>query len=193
MRTAIVSPKVAVRTVLAGVAVVGLIAGCSPTKDGTPTTEVSGKPTNGEPTVQYNPCTELSDDALRATKVDPGSKSVVTDAPAGPVTWRMCTWSSTEGPYSVTVGSSTHTLDDARKNDTVTGFRDTQVGPRSGLIYQDKNDEDKLGCYVSLPAADGMFVVSVGWRYSQRASLPQAPPCDLAVRHASQLEPYLPK
>ncbi|MFI6048043.1 DUF3558 domain-containing protein [Nocardia sp. NPDC051321] len=193
MRTAIVSPKFVARTVLAGMAVVGLVAGCSPSKDGNPTTEVSGKPTNGEPTVQYNPCTDLSDEALRATQVDPATKSVVTDAPSGPVTWRMCTWSATDGPYSVTIGASTHTLDETRKNDTVTGFRDVKVGPRSGLMYQDKNDEDKLGCYVSMPSAQGMFVVSVGWNYSQRASLPQAPPCDLTARHASQLESYLPK
>lgn len=193
MRTAFVSPRGAARMVLAGMVVAGLVAGCSSGGDGTPEPDSSGKPTSGEPTVQYNPCSELSDDALRAMQVDPASKSTVTDAPSGPVTWRMCTWSSTEGPYLVTVGSSTYTMDEARKNDTVTGFRDVQVGPRSGLMYQDKNDEDKLRCYVSLPSSKGMFVVIVGWRYSQRASLPQAPPCDLAARHASQLEAYLPK
>ncbi|WP_107660073.1 DUF3558 domain-containing protein [Nocardia suismassiliense] len=193
MRTAIVSPKVAVRTVLAGVAVVGFVVGCSPTEEGTPTTEVSGKPTSGEPTVQYNPCTDLSDDALRTVKVDVASKKTVTDAPSGPVTWRMCQWASTDGPYAVTVGASTHTLDEARKNDTVTGFRDVKVGPRAGLIYQDKADENKLRCYVSMPSSTGMFVVIVGWFYGQRASLPQAPPCDLAAQHAAQLEPYLPK
>ncbi|WP_378742699.1 DUF3558 domain-containing protein [Nocardia brasiliensis] len=173
--------------------VAGLVAGCSSGGEGPKTEGPSGKTTDGESTVQYNPCSELSDEALRATRVDPASKSTDTDAPSGPVTWRMCTWKSTDGPYFVTVGSSTHTMDEARKNETVTGFRDTKVGARSGLIYEDKNDEDKLRCYVSMPSSLGMFVVIVGWRYSERASLPQAPPCDLAVRHATQLESYLPK
>ncbi|WP_194837921.1 DUF3558 domain-containing protein [Nocardia sp. XZ_19_369] len=192
MRTAIVSPKVAVRTVLAGVAVVGLVVGCSPT-EGTPTTEVSGKPTNGERTVQYNPCTELSDDALRATKVDAASKDVTTDAPTGPVSARVCQWSSTEGPYFVSVSSTVYSQDEARKNDKLTGFRDVPIGPRPGLTYQDKSDVDKLRCYASLPWSKGMFEVAVGWRYSARASIPQSPPCDLAVRHAQELEPFLPK
>lgn len=192
MRTAMVAPKVVLRTVLAGMAVAGLVAGCSPTKDGAPTT-ASGKPTSGETTVQYNPCTELSDEALRATKVDPASKDVTTDAPTGPVSARVCQWSSTEGPYFVSVSSTVYSQDDARKNEALTGFRDVKIGPRPGLIYQDKSDEDKLRCYASLPWSKGMFEVTVGWRYGSRASMPQSPPCDLAVRHAQELEPYLPK
>ncbi|PXX61461.1 uncharacterized protein DUF3558 [Nocardia tenerifensis] len=193
MRTAVVSPKFVVRTVLAGVVVVGVVAGCSPTKDGTPTTEVSGKPTSGEKTVQYNPCKELSDEALRATKVDPASKDVTTDAPTGPVSARVCQWTSTEGPYYVSVSSTIYSQDDARKNDKLTGFRDVRIGSRAGLVYQDKSDEDKLRCYANLPWSKGMFEVTVGWQYSERASMPQSPPCDLAVRHAQELEPYLPK
>ncbi|MFB8282085.1 DUF3558 domain-containing protein [Nocardia colli] len=190
MRTAVVSPKVVVRTVLAGVAVVGLVAGCSPTKDGNPTT--AGTPTNDGKNL-FNPCTDMSDAALRATKVDPASKQVVTDAPTGGVVARICRWNSTEGPYGVTVSSLTYKLDDLRKNDRVVVVRDVQIGPRAGLISLDKADEDKLRCNISFPAAQGMFEVAVGWRYSDRASLPQAPPCDLAVRHATELEPFLPK
>ncbi|MFG1792961.1 DUF3558 domain-containing protein [Nocardia sp. NPDC049149] len=192
MRTAMVVPaKVVMGAVLAGVAVAGLVTGCSPSKDGDPK-PTSGSPTNGEQKI-FNPCTELSDEALRGTRVDPASKTVVTDAPTGGVTARICKWTSTEGPYFVTVSSMTYTQADARKNDKLTGLRDVQVGSRSALIYQDKDDTDKLRCYVSLPAAQGMFEVTVGWRYSERASLPQSPPCDLAVRHAKELEPFLPK
>ncbi|MEV6561267.1 DUF3558 domain-containing protein [Nocardia sp. NPDC051756] len=171
-------------------AVVGLVAGCSPTKDGNPTT--AGTPTNDGKNL-FNPCTELQDEPLRATRVDPASKSVVTDAPAGGVVARICKWTSTEGPYFVTVSSMTYTLDDVRKNREVVVLGDTRVGARSGLLSRTKDDEDKLGCYVSLPAAQGIVEVSVGWRYSERASMPEAPPCGLAVQHATDLEPYLPK
>ncbi|WP_338772496.1 DUF3558 domain-containing protein [Nocardia vulneris] len=190
MRTASVS-RVAIRTVLVGAAVTALVTGCSPTKDGTPTTS-SGKPANGEQKV-FNPCTELSDEALRATKADPASKHVVTDAPSGGVVARICKWTSTEGPYFVTVSSTSYTLDDVRKNTEAVVLGDVKVGPRSGLISGSKGDADKLECYVSLPAAQGTVDVSVGWRYSERSSMPEAPPCRLAVRHATDLEPYLPK
>ncbi|MFE9574764.1 DUF3558 domain-containing protein [Nocardia sp. NPDC006044] len=191
MRTAIVSPKVAARTVLAGMAVVGLVAGCSPTKDGTPNPEgTSGAPTSGQRTVQFNPCTDLSDEALRVTHVDPATKYVVTDAPRGGVTARICKWDSTQGPYFVTVSSTTATQDEARKNDSLTGLRDVTIGPRSGLIYRDKSDAGNLRCYASMPAAQGMFEVTVGWRYGDPVT---GDVCDLAVEHAKQLEPYLPK
>lgn len=148
---------------------------------------------DGEKTVTYNPCTDLSEAALRSADVDPSTKRTVTDAHNGPTAARVCAWSSTEGPYFVGVAATIYTESDARSNNKLTGFRDVRVGPRSGLIYQDKSDTDKLVCYVSLPATDGMLEVSVGWPYSQRASSPQSPPCDLAVRHATELEPYLPK
>ncbi|MFF3227906.1 DUF3558 domain-containing protein [Nocardia suismassiliense] len=191
MRTAIVSPKVAVRTVLAGVAVVGLVVGCSPTEEGTPTTNgANGSPTNGERTVTFNPCKDLSDEALRATRVDPASKSVVTDPASGPTAWRICKWDAANGPYFVTVSSTYFTQADSRKNDKLTGFRDVQIGPRAGLTYQDKSDEEKLRCYVSLPTAEGMFEVTVGWRYGEPVTRDR---CELAAEHATQLEPYLPK
>ncbi|MFI7004325.1 DUF3558 domain-containing protein [Nocardia sp. NPDC050175] len=190
MRTAIVAPKVVVRTVLAGIAVAGLVAGCSPTKDGNPQGVVSGTPTSGEQTVQFNPCTDLSDEALRAIHVDPATKYTVTDAARGGVSARICKWDSTQGPYFVTVSSTTSTQDDARKNDSLTGLRDVKIGPRSGLTYKDKSDEGNLRCYASLPAAQGMFEVTVGWRYGDPVTRDV---CELAVEHAKQLEPYLPK
>ncbi|WP_069163107.1 DUF3558 domain-containing protein [Nocardia altamirensis] len=193
MRTAMVVPaKVVLGAVLAGVTVAGLVTGCSPSsKDGDPKT-TSGSPTNGEQKI-FNPCTELSDEALRGTRVDPASKGTVTDAPTGDVVARICRWDSTDGPYLVNVSSLTYTLDDLRKNDKVTVLREVQIGSRSGLISSDKSDNEKLRCHVSLPAKQGSVEVGIGWLYSERASLPQAPPCDLAIRHAKELEPFLPK
>ncbi|WP_254854218.1 DUF3558 domain-containing protein [Nocardia donostiensis] len=181
-----------VRAVLGGVAVVGVAAGCSVYVDGEPAAEGQSATTTEED-VAFNPCTDLSDEALRATRVDPASKSTVTDAPTGPVTWRICKWRSAESSYFVTVSSSVHTQDEARANDKLTGFRDVEIGDRAGLVYYDKADEDKLRCYVNLSATQGMYEVTVGWAYSKKDSIPESPPCSLAIEHAKDLEPYLPE
>lgn len=188
MRTASVS-RVAIRTMLVGAAVTALVTGCSSTKDGTPTTS-GPKTVNGEKTVEWNPCTQLSDEAVRAARMDPATKDVTTDAPTGPVDARICQWTAVDGPYFVSVSSTIYSLDDARKNDKLTGFRNVQIGPRASLIYQDKSDTKQLSCYVSLPAAQGMLEVSVGWMYGEPVTRDR---CDLAVQHAKELEPYLPK
>ncbi|MFE3445226.1 DUF3558 domain-containing protein [Nocardia sp. NPDC059180] len=176
---------------LVGAAAVGLVAGCSTSVDGEPAAQGQSETTR-EQTVQWNPCTELSDEALRATQVDPASKGTVTDAPSGDVTYRICRWDSTEGPYVVNVGSSTYTQADARANTKLSGLQEVQIGPRAGLTYGEKSDEDRLTCWVNLPWEKGTLEVSVGWFYSERDSMPQSPPCDLAVQHATELEPYLP-
>ncbi|WP_280449542.1 DUF3558 domain-containing protein [Nocardia brasiliensis] len=188
MRTASVS-RVAIRTVLVGAAVTALVTGCSPTKDGTPTTS-GPKTVNGEKTVEWNPCTQLSDEALKAARMDPATKGVTSDAPTGPTSARICQWNAVGGPYLVSVSSTIYTQEDSRKNANLTGFRDVQIGPRTGLIYQDKTDSRQLLCYVGLPGAQGMLEVSVAWRYGEPVTRDR---CELAVQHAKELEPYLPK
>ncbi|MBF6082718.1 DUF3558 domain-containing protein [Nocardia cyriacigeorgica] len=193
MRTASSAHRgVAVRAMLGGIAVVGLVAGCSTSVDGEPAAQGASESTR-EQTVQWNPCTELPDEALTATKVDPASKEAVTDAPTGDVTYRICRWDSTEGPYLLYVGSSTYTQADARANTNLTGLKDVQIGPRSGLTYGEKSDEERSTCWVNLPWEKGTLEVSVSWLYGEEESMPESPPCSVAVRHATELEPYLPK
>ncbi|WP_280212427.1 DUF3558 domain-containing protein [Nocardia cyriacigeorgica] len=177
---------------LGAIAAVGLVAGCSTSVDGEPAAQGQSETTREE-TVQWNPCTELPDEALKATKLDPASKGTVTDAPSGAAAFRICRWDSTEGPYVVNVGSSTYSLDDVRNNPDLTGFREVPVGERTGLINHEKSDEDKLHCWVNLPWEKGMVYVSVGWFYGLEDSMPESPPCSVALRHATELEPYLPR
>ncbi|MCP2318315.1 Protein of unknown function (DUF3558) [Nocardia amikacinitolerans] len=179
----------ALRTAAAGAAVIGLVAGCGSTVGGTaatPTTTVR----NLDEIEVFNPCTSLSEDALRATGADPASKDVVTDPPTGPAAWRICSWDSTTLPYFITVASSSHTIDEVRSNPDETGFREVPVGPRPGLIHQDKSDTRGLICRVAIPAEQGMFVISADWRASKPVTHDR---CELAVQHAEDLEPHLPK
>lgn len=181
--------------VLAGLTV--LMTACSSDHGGTTTSQSAASATpSGLSEPLWNPCEQLSDDALRATKADPASKKVAIDSgQAVDAFTKVCEWRSVEGPYGVGVGSMRATQAQARSNTSWVGFRDVTIGPRQGLIYQDKTDAegDKLSCYVNVPYAQGSIEVSVDWSYGERATAPQLPPCDLAVRHATELEPYFPK
>ncbi|MGW4371088.1 DUF3558 domain-containing protein [Nocardia takedensis] len=179
--------------IVAGLVVVGVVAGCGTTVEGAPQTAGPSTGVNGERPLTWNPCSDLGSDALLAARVDPAAKETVTDAKSGPVGARMCQWPSTIGPYSLIVGALTVTLDQWRTNTKIAGIQDVRVGGQSALTFYDKSDPDKLACYVALSSPEGSYEISAGWFYSQRASLPQAPPCDLAMEYAAGLLPYLPK
>ncbi|WP_280421112.1 DUF3558 domain-containing protein [Nocardia carnea] len=183
----------AVGNAMVAVTAAGLVAGCGVTVEGEPASEGSST-TSGEQHVEWNPCSELSEEALRATGADPSSKSTVFDAPGDRAAWRMCTWKADSGPYHVGVGATVYTQDDVYKNPQVTGIEPVQVNDRSGLTYHLVGNETPTRlCYVSLPMQNGMLNVYANWFYSERSSIPESPPCGLAVRHAQTLEPFLPE
>ncbi|MEU4313030.1 DUF3558 domain-containing protein [Nocardia sp. NPDC024068] len=171
----------------------GPVTGCGVTVDGDPAAERQST-TSGEQFVEWNPCSELPDEALQATGADPASKSTDFDAPGDRATWRMCAWNSVDGPYYIGVGATTIQQSDMYQNTSVTGITEAQINGRAGLTYYPSTSEDPIrACYVSLPMQGGMLNVYVDWRYSERSSLPEAPPCGLAVQHAQTLEPFLPE
>lgn len=180
MRTADV-----LRTVLGGAALLALVTGCGSSVDGTPTTTSKSA---GDIQI-FNPCTQLSDEVLRATGMDPATKSVTTDPAQGTSSWRICGWYPTGRLYKMTVYSTAHTLAESRANEKLTGFRDVTVGPRQGATFQDKSDTRGERCYVAFPAEQGMFEVSVSWASS--GANPDL--CAIAIRHATDLEPHLPR
>ncbi|MCP2278760.1 DUF3558 domain-containing protein [Nocardia amikacinitolerans] len=184
MRTADV-----LRTAAAGAAVIGLAAGCGSTVGGTaatPTTTAS----SADNVELFNPCTQLTDEVLRATGMDPATKSVTTDPAQGPAAWRVCGWYPPGRAYKITVYSTSHTPDESRANEKLTGFRDVTVGSRNGATYHDKSDTDGERCYVGFPAQQGMFEVSASWT-SERPRTTDM--CEVALEHAKDLEPHLPK
>ncbi|MEU4313033.1 DUF3558 domain-containing protein [Nocardia sp. NPDC024068] len=174
------------------VVMVGLVTGCGVTVDGE--AGESSSPTSDEQHVQWNPCSELPEEALLATGADPASKDADFDAPGDRATYRMCSWDSVDAPYFIGVGATTLTQEQVRGNTTVTGFTPVQVGDRSGLTFYPSSGERPIRrCYVSLPMQNGMLNVYVDWRYGEHDSMPESPPCGLAVNHTLNLEPYLPK
>ncbi|MEV6278386.1 DUF3558 domain-containing protein [Nocardia sp. NPDC051832] len=188
------SRGIVVRTMVAGVAVSGLIAGCGTTVGGSPKTEeanATGANTtliNGEKSVVYNPCKDLSDEKIRAAGADPATKRTVTDAQSGPAAFRICQWEATDLPYYVSIGSSIYSLADTRNNDKLTDFRDVPIGPRTGLVHKDKRFDDR--CYVSLPMSGGSIMVTAGWKHGEQTARDI---CDLVIEDGKALEPFLPK
>ncbi|MFI5720209.1 DUF3558 domain-containing protein [Nocardia sp. NPDC051750] len=169
-----------------------LAAGCgTATVEGSSATTTSERPT----TVAFDPCDELSAEALQAAGLDPATKKTSVDSPDGQASaWKICRWRPADGQsYAVAVGSSTFTQDDLPSNATVTGFEDVQIGSRAGKTYHEAGSSDLLRCFVSLPAQAGMHNIIVDWDASERETAPETPPCSLAVEKAQQLEPFLPQ
>lgn len=184
----------AVGTVVAAMVAVGPVAGCGGAEGGEPASAGSST-TTGEPHVEWNPCSDLSAEALEATGARPETKDASFDAPGDRAAVRMCAWDSADGrPYYIGVGSFIFTLDEFRQNDQVTGFTEIQINDRSGLTFYPAGEDKPIRrCYVGLPMENGGLMIYADWRYSKRDSLPESPPCGLAVQHAQTLEPYLPE
>ncbi|MBF6161349.1 DUF3558 domain-containing protein [Nocardia cyriacigeorgica] len=189
MRTADV-----LRVTLAAGAAVLLAAGCNTTVDGEATTQGDGAASAGSPTAVaiFNPCSDLSEQALTDAGLDPSTERTSIDPPSGGADWRICSWkpSDSSATYRVDVFSTSYTIDEARQNDNLTGFKDVTIGPRSGVTLYDKSDTKRDRCYAAFPAEQGMFEVAVTWRGSS-SDMPDM--CVIAVDQATKLEPNLPK
>ncbi|WP_280499089.1 DUF3558 domain-containing protein [Nocardia cyriacigeorgica] len=188
MRTADV-----LRVTLAAGAVVLLAAGCNSTVDGEPTTQGDGATSAGSPAAVevFNPC-EMSDATLTSVGLDPATKDVSIDPPSGPSTWRVCAWKPLDKSetYRVDVFSTSHTLDEARKNENLTVVSDVTIGGREGITSYDKNDSKRDRCYATFAAEQGMFEIAVTWR-GDSSDMPDM--CTIAVDQATKLEPHLPE
>ncbi|MFE3443163.1 DUF3558 domain-containing protein [Nocardia sp. NPDC059180] len=183
------------RIVLSGL-VVGAVAlgtvACGDTTDGTPTTTTSDVASAAAAVELFNPCSDLSEQALTDAGLDPSTERTSVDPPSGEADWRICSWKPTDSSATVRVDvfSTSYTIDEARQNDNLTGFENVTIGPRSGVTLYDKSDTKRDRCYAAMPAAQGMFEIAVTWRGSESA-MPDM--CDLAVEQAARLEPNLPK
>lgn len=180
---------VVIRAMVCGLAGVAVLAGCGDTEQG------AGTPTKAGATEVFNPCRgALSDDALRSAGLDPATKRVTTDPPSGVSAWRVCSWQPLDDRYgsgrrSVGVYSTSFTLDDARKKESLTDMREIQINSRPGLVYRDKSLPDS--CYVAFAAEQGMFNVDVGWLSTEGAHVGDL--CEMAKQYSAALEPHLPK
>ncbi|MBF6364680.1 DUF3558 domain-containing protein [Nocardia puris] len=176
----------ALRTAITGGAVLVLAAGCG--------TEVGGQAESTSTTTTpamdnlLNPCTDIPDEWLVETGVDPASERDTVN-PSDASAWRVCGWNSVELPYRVDVMSSSRKLEEIRANPSLVLLRETTIGTRPALVTRNQSDTDTESCYVAFPADQGSFTIAVGWRASQPKTHDR---CDLAIKHATDLERHLP-
>ncbi|HLS77821.1 MAG TPA: DUF3558 domain-containing protein, partial [Nocardia sp.] len=135
-----------------------------------------------------NPCTDVPDEWLVETGLDPSTERDIVN-PTEVSSWRICGWDVQGSAYRVDLMSSSKTLEETRNSTTVTILGDTTVGSRPALLTRVKSDTDAESCYVTFPADQGSFTVSVGWLGRN----PAQNICDLATGHATDLERHLPK
>ncbi|WP_028479800.1 DUF3558 domain-containing protein [Nocardia sp. CNY236] len=177
--------------VAAVLAVAGLTA-CGDSTSGTaqPTTR------NIDEIIVYNVCRDpgIADDVLVGAGLDPATKSVFTDPPTGVSSFRVCSWGPIDdryGPmnYRIGVFSTSHTLKEHTNKESATILRQTTVNGRPGHVSKERNDPE--GCYVSFDAEQGMFQFRAGWLSEYESK--DGDTCEIAARHAADLEPHLPR
>lgn len=160
------------RALVAGVAVAVLVGGCSEA--------VAGQAVEAK---LFDPCTELSDEALRAAGVDPASKSDLVQYPE----WHMCAWGdAVDENRNLSVFSTEWQLADFRVNPTRTGFLEVSVDGRDGLQYMEVNRATR-SCAIGFDTARGSIHVEASWILN-----PPNDPCKFALEEAHILLPYLP-
>lgn len=137
--------------VIAGVAVMG-VAGCESGE-----TSSQGATTTAKP-VLWNPCTEISDEVLKAAGVDPGSeeKGVAGVPQSG---WEICGW---DGPdYSLTVYTTNKSVAQFEEKPGNVDFRDVAIAGRAGREFRVAGASKHLDCNVVFPAAQGVIQLQV--------------------------------
>ncbi len=169
---------------LASMAGIALVGGCTPSTDGDP------KPTTTTKVAQadlWDPCT-IPADALTRTGVDPAtaSRDIAGVKQEG---WKICGW---EGAwYYFSYLSTNYTMDDVKRNPRNTDFKEVAVGPRHGVMYRETSDSKRDMCDVAIPVAQGAVLASVQTFATE--DRPREDPCVVVMKHAVDLEPNLPK
>lgn len=168
---------------LASMAGVALVGGCTPSTDGDP------KPTTTTKVAQadlWDPCT-IPADALTRTGLDPAtaSRDIAGVKQEG---WKICGWKATW--YYISVFSTNYTLDDVKRNPRNTEFTNVFVGPRAAVLYREKSDTKRSDCDVAFGIAQGAVLVNMQTFGS--VDTPRDDPCAVVMRYAVDLEPNMP-
>ena len=177
-----------VRATLVAAIAAALATGCASRTGGTATDTTMPTPT--EVVEVFNPCTSLSDQLLTEIGLDASTERVVTDAPEGATSWRVCAWEQPDALVRVTVMSTSHTLDDARANDNLIDKVETRVGLRAALQSKDRAETPGKACYTSFEAEQGMFEIKASWFDAADWTRDI---CEISGEYAAEFEPHLPK
>ncbi|WP_280244479.1 DUF3558 domain-containing protein [Nocardia abscessus] len=159
------------------------VGGCGDTTSGSPTT---GSSTTASQTL-FNPCTGISDEALRAAGVDPATEEAGI-AGVHQSGWEICNW---DGPkYFISVFSTGRTVAEFERKPGNVDFQDVLVGGRPGRQFRVEGASKYLDCDVLFPAAQGVVQLKV---LNRAGADDLEDPCAVLHRVGTSIVPALPR
>lgn len=171
---------------LAGVVVPGIVA-CGGSTEGSPTAEGGASDASAAPVELWDPCTGISDEALKASGVEAASEEKGI-AGADQDGWEICKWRSPR--YSITVFSTARTVQEFEQKPGNVEFQDVTVAGRAGRQFKVEGASKDLLCDVLFPARQGV----VQLRVSSSAIVKEPDdPCQVLYRVGESIVPELPR
>ncbi|MBF6232244.1 DUF3558 domain-containing protein [Nocardia farcinica] len=171
-----------VLVIVAAAAVVPVLGACGGTTSGTATTS-----TSAVEVALWNPCTEIPEDILSRTGVDPHDvEAGIAGVPQSG--WEICSWAGPE--YFLTVFSTSRTVQEIREKPGNVEFNEIDAAGRRGVQYRVEGAAMHLDCDIVFPAQQGSVTVKIGNRAGEDDV---EDPCVVAQRVAAQLVPILPE
>jgi hypothetical protein len=162
------------------VVAVTLLAGCGG--------GVEGRPVAAE---RWDPCS-IPDEAIEATGLDPAFRIVGWGEGIRVDDWSLCKFRAPAARQSYflnVMSSESHTVGEARGNDSNFDDVDLTVGAREAFQYRTDVSEAVQDCNIAVPVPPGVVVFTVDFVGGVE---PESDPCDLVATHAIDLEIQLP-
>ncbi|MEU2123204.1 DUF3558 domain-containing protein [Nocardia niwae] len=158
------------------------VAGCEDTTGASPTTG----PSTTAVRALFDPCTGISDEALRAAGVDPATEEpgIAGVHQSG---WEICTWKSRR--YHMTVFSTGRTVAEFENKPGNVDFQNVTIAGRAGRQFRVEGASKDLDCDVVFPASQGVLQL----RILNNAVLDDLEnPCTILSRVGGAIVPVLP-
>ncbi|PPJ39674.1 DUF3558 domain-containing protein [Nocardia nova] len=163
-------------------AVVPVLVACNSGDDGT-----NGSATTTAAVKLWDPCTQIPDDVLRKTGVDPATKEsgIAGVHQSG---WEICSWKSPK--YYLNVLSTGRSVQEFETKEGNVDFRDVTIAGRQGREFRVAGASKDTTCNVVFPAQQGAVQLKV--MNNLVLDSPENP-CNLLQDAGEFLVPVLPK
>ncbi|WP_433603348.1 DUF3558 domain-containing protein [Nocardia sp. CA-135953] len=174
---------------LAGVLIAA--TGCGSTNGGTATPATTTDKAAATAAL-WDPCTQISDEVLRQVGVDPSTRSNTIAGVPNVEGWKLCSWHDKPSRWDYTLGvwSTSHTIDESKKDGNNIDFADIVIAGRQGIQFRRAEDRNDEICYLSFPSGGQSIDISI---YKTVLTKDNRGPCVIAAAAADVLVPILPK
>lgn len=140
---------------------------------------------------RWDPCS-LPQGAISATGLDPEYRIVGWPDGIRVEDWSLCKFrapAAVQSYFFNVMSSDTHTVDEARTNDSYRDGADLSIGGRDAFRYRTDVSEAIQDCNIAVAVVPGVVVLTVDFVGGVE---PNSDPCDLVLSHAMDLNEQLP-